>query len=271
MPGQRQVEDRVGVRALGERARVDRDLAEVVLVRACRRTAWSSASPVRVVAVRRAAQHVVVDRPADAVGRLGRVLGAGREGRAPGTSPSRSGSVSDAVRTVSDDRRRRRDRVRPVGAGDRDPQRVAGRRLRRRRRRARPRRRTSCPGTSGDGGAVDAVAVGEVERAAGDQRRGAVGEDVAQLHRERRGRASVAQTRSAEHAGGRRPGPAAARPPRSASARRRAAGRRTAPTAGGRRSRSRRRCRRRATTASVARSRRGRRVASVDRRHGRQA
>ncbi len=40
------------------------------------------------------------------------------------------------------------------------------------------------------------VAEGQVERAARDQRRGAVGEDVAELHRQRRGRRGGAETRS---------------------------------------------------------------------------
>ena len=101
----------------------------------------------------------------------------------------------------------------------------------------RPRRRTPRRAPAARLPRVHAVAVGEVERAARDQRRGAVGEHVAQLHRERRRRRVGADPqphpRVADDAARRR------RPtPRSASARRRRAGRPTGPRAGGRRSRS---------------------------------
>ena len=102
------------------------DLAEVVLagVSVVRRVVVGDLSGDARVVVR--AQHVVADLPADALGGLRGVLGAGRERRARDASPTSTGSSSDAVHGEGH-RRRRSDRVGPVGAGDADPEPLAGR------------------------------------------------------------------------------------------------------------------------------------------------
>ena len=194
---------------------------------------------------RGAAQHVAGDRPGDVAGVLATTTSrTGRERRRldPGVR-SRAAARATPPCTVSVTGAGRSDRVRPVRAGDREPQPVAG---------------------------IEPVGAGvedhlDVVLLAGHQRR-----DAGACTPSRKARSSVprvisaevpsgktshsfteseaggasALTRSRDRAAGRRRVRRARPTPRSASGRRRRAGRRTAPTAGGRRSRSRRRCRR---------------------------
>ena len=186
--------------------------------------------------------HVVLEPPDDGrllarrVGRVRVLSGRRRQRRCGRRRTARRAPASRARRCAIDRERRaarRRPDVRPVGAGERRAAPGGPARRSTRSPRARSRSRVGTPGSSGDRRVV-AVPVGQVEQAAGDERRRAVREDVAELGRQVGDRHAEdvtrePQPRMAEDLElGRRAAPSR----RSASRRRRRAGRPAAPTAG---------------------------------------
>ncbi len=169
------------------------DGALVVVVDRLRRARRRSGPAVAGHRLGLAAEHVVLDAPHDAVGldrRPGRYPGANGcvDAGRPSTTGRRHGSTL-AASTSERHRARRRPAVRPVGPGDRQPQRVAGLERPRRRLQLDGRRRSTRRGRAAPGWRRPRPSASagqhprwrEVEHAAGDQRRRAVGEHVAEL------------------------------------------------------------------------------------------
>ncbi len=148
--GPAQLVDGVGVRPLRERARVDGDLAQVELARGP--VVRGGVAGVRPRGRRRGpGQDVVVELPADALGRLRGVLRPGAERRLG----ERAGEQRQRQRRLMDGQRRPA-RVEPRCWASRRPRSTPAASARvtrnRRTRPARPRRRTPAPGSSGDAG-----------------------------------------------------------------------------------------------------------------------